>query len=87
MDSGELKFSSLESFRKSWLLQVVSTVEEIQERHDAVKEIEKKLLDLHQVYLDEDLSLKYLIKLIMTIILSMPNPILSFFRFTLTWQS
>ncbi|KAE9585609.1 hypothetical protein Lal_00010342 [Lupinus albus] len=32
--------------------QVVSTVEEIQERHDAVKEIEKKLLDLHQVYLD-----------------------------------
>ncbi|KAG2717069.1 hypothetical protein I3843_03G156700 [Carya illinoinensis] len=32
--------------------QVVNTVEEIQERHDAVKEIEKKLLDLHQVYLD-----------------------------------
>ncbi|OIW09233.1 hypothetical protein TanjilG_01354 [Lupinus angustifolius] len=32
--------------------QIVSTVEEIQERHDAVKEIEKKLLDLHQVYLD-----------------------------------
>lgn len=32
--------------------QVVSTVEEIQERHDAVKEIEKKLLDLHQIYLD-----------------------------------
>ncbi|KAG2371615.1 Syntaxin-132 protein [Vigna angularis] len=29
--------------------QVVNTVEEIQERHDAVKEIEKKLLDLHQV--------------------------------------
>ncbi|ESW21957.1 hypothetical protein PHAVU_005G114200 [Phaseolus vulgaris] len=32
--------------------QVVNTVEEIQERHDAVKEIEKKLLDLHQIYLD-----------------------------------
>ncbi|KAH1218771.1 putative syntaxin-131 [Glycine max] len=32
--------------------QIVNTVEEIQERHDAVKEIEKKLLDLHQIYLD-----------------------------------
>ncbi|KAK9285254.1 hypothetical protein L1049_024444 [Liquidambar formosana] len=32
--------------------QVLDTLEEIQERHDAVKEIEKKLLDLHQVYLD-----------------------------------
>jgi len=37
----------------------VSTVEEIQERHDAVKEIEKKLLDLHQVYLQENLGLQY----------------------------
>ncbi|XP_048327370.1 syntaxin-132-like isoform X2 [Ziziphus jujuba] len=32
--------------------QILNTVEEIQERHDAVKEIEKKLLDLHQIYLD-----------------------------------
>ncbi|KAF8391497.1 hypothetical protein HHK36_023802 [Tetracentron sinense] len=32
--------------------QVLGTLEEIQERHDAVKEIEKKLLDLHQIYLD-----------------------------------
>lgn len=32
--------------------QVLNTVEEIQERHDAVKELEKKLLDLHQIYLD-----------------------------------
>ena len=29
----------------------MDTLEEIQERHDAVKEIEKKLLELHQVYL------------------------------------
>jgi len=28
---------------------VIDTLEEIQERHDAVKEIEKKLLELHQV--------------------------------------
>ncbi|KAL1821734.1 syntaxin-132 isoform X1 [Daucus carota subsp. sativus] len=32
--------------------QVLNTVQEIQERHDAVREIEKKLLDLHQIYLD-----------------------------------
>ncbi|KAL5730906.1 hypothetical protein ACHQM5_003690 [Ranunculus cassubicifolius] len=32
--------------------QVLDTVEEIQERHEAVKEIEKKLLELHQVFLD-----------------------------------
>lgn len=30
----------------------MDTLEEIQERHDAAKEIEKKLLDLHQIYLD-----------------------------------
>ncbi|KAJ0891299.1 putative syntaxin domain-containing protein [Helianthus annuus] len=29
--------------------QVLNTLEEIQERHDAVREIEKKLLDQHQV--------------------------------------
>lgn len=28
---------------------VLNTLEEIQERHDAVREIEKKLLELHQV--------------------------------------
>lgn len=33
-------------------MQVLNTLEEIQERHDAVKEIERKLLDLHQIYLD-----------------------------------
>lgn len=33
------------------LMQVISTVEEIQERHDAVKEIEKRLSELHQVYI------------------------------------
>uniref|UniRef100_A0A7N0TB08 t-SNARE coiled-coil homology domain-containing protein n=1 Tax=Kalanchoe fedtschenkoi TaxID=63787 RepID=A0A7N0TB08_KALFE len=32
--------------------QVLDTLEEIQERHDAVREIEKKLLDLHQIYMD-----------------------------------
>ncbi|XP_020243917.1 syntaxin-124-like [Asparagus officinalis] len=32
--------------------QVMDTIMEIQERHDAVKEIEKSLMDLHQVFLD-----------------------------------
>lgn len=32
--------------------QVMDTIMEIQERHDAVKDIEKSLLDLHQVFLD-----------------------------------
>lgn len=33
------------------LMQVISAVEEIQERHDAVKEIEKRLSELHQAYI------------------------------------
>lgn len=32
--------------------QIMDTISEIQERHDSVKEIEKNLLDLHQVFLD-----------------------------------
>ena len=32
--------------------EVMSTVSEIQERHDAVKDIERSLLELHQVFLD-----------------------------------
>ncbi|EFJ22470.1 hypothetical protein SELMODRAFT_151097 [Selaginella moellendorffii] len=32
--------------------QVMETIREIQERHDAVREIEKNLLELHQIFLD-----------------------------------
>ncbi|BBN17264.1 syntaxin 1B/2/3 [Marchantia polymorpha subsp. ruderalis] len=32
--------------------QILDTIAEIQERHDAVKDIEKKLLELHQIFLD-----------------------------------
>ncbi|KAL0311220.1 UNVERIFIED_CONTAM: syntaxin [Sesamum angustifolium] len=39
-------------FALVYLCSSTNTLEEIQERHDAVKEIEKKLLDLHQIYLD-----------------------------------
>jgi syntaxin 1B/2/3 len=31
---------------------VLDTIQEIQERHDAVKDIEKNLKELHQVFLD-----------------------------------
>ncbi|KAH7278280.1 hypothetical protein KP509_38G033900 [Ceratopteris richardii] len=32
--------------------QILDTLDEIQQRHDAVKDIERKLLDLHQIFLD-----------------------------------
>ncbi|OVA20204.1 Target SNARE coiled-coil domain [Macleaya cordata] len=32
--------------------QILDTISEIQERHDAIKEIEKNLIELHQVFLD-----------------------------------
>lgn len=32
--------------------QILDTISEIQERHDAVKEIEKNLIELHQIFLD-----------------------------------
>jgi len=32
------------------MVQILDTIAEIQERHDAVREIEKKLLELHQVF-------------------------------------
>lgn len=32
--------------------QVLETIKEIQERHDAVKDIERSLLELHQIFLD-----------------------------------
>ncbi|MCO5547583.1 hypothetical protein L7F22_001034 [Adiantum nelumboides] len=33
---------------------IINTIEEIQERHDTVKEIEKNLLELHQIFMDMD---------------------------------
>lgn len=32
--------------------QIIETIKEIRERHDAVKEIEKNLLELHQIFMD-----------------------------------
>lgn len=45
-------FKLLTSFCILWLyLQIMATVAEIHERHDAVREVERKLLDLQQVLL------------------------------------
>jgi hypothetical protein len=46
------------SYPNFFLLQVLDTLQEIQERHDAVKEIEKKLLDLQQVRNDQSPNIK-----------------------------
>lgn len=32
--------------------QILDTIAEIQERHDAVKDIERSLMELHQIFLD-----------------------------------
>ncbi|CAN1165957.1 SYP124 [Linum perenne] len=37
---------------ESFLQKAIQEISEIQERHDAVKEIEKNLIELHQVFLD-----------------------------------
>ena len=34
------------------MLQVLDTLAEINERHEAVKELEKSLMELHQIFLD-----------------------------------
>ncbi|XP_057422844.1 syntaxin-121-like [Lotus japonicus] len=38
---------------------ILDTINEIQERHDAVKEIEKNLMQLHQVFLDMTVLVQY----------------------------
>lgn len=50
--SGESETFLQKAIREQGRGQVLDTISEIQERHDAVKEIEKNLLDLHQVFLD-----------------------------------
>lgn len=50
--SGESETFVQKAIREQGRGQVLDTISEIQERHDAVKEMEKNLLDLHQVFLD-----------------------------------
>lgn len=52
ISSGESENFLQKAIQEQGRGQIMDTISEIQERHDAVKEIEKNLLELHQVFLD-----------------------------------
>ncbi|XAR55461.1 hypothetical protein NMG60_11035533 [Bertholletia excelsa] len=52
ISSGESETFMQKAIQQQGRGQIMDTISEIQERHDAVKEIEKNLIELHQVFLD-----------------------------------
>jgi syntaxin 1B/2/3 len=52
ISSGESESFLQKAIQEQGRGQILDTISEIQERHDAVKEIEKNLIELHQVFLD-----------------------------------
>ncbi|KAG6619812.1 hypothetical protein I3843_10G111500 [Carya illinoinensis] len=52
ISSGESENFLQKAIQEQGRGQILDTISEIQERHDAVKEIEKNLMELHQVFLD-----------------------------------
>ncbi|KAF9614114.1 hypothetical protein IFM89_015376 [Coptis chinensis] len=52
ISSGESENFVQKAIQEQGRGQIMDTISEIQERHDAIKEIEKNLLELHQVFLD-----------------------------------
>ncbi|XP_052208423.1 syntaxin-124-like [Diospyros lotus] len=52
ISSGESETFLQKAIQEQGRGQILDTISEIQERHDAVKEIEKNLVELHQVFLD-----------------------------------
>ncbi|CAL5039171.1 unnamed protein product [Urochloa decumbens] len=52
ISSGESESFMQKAIQEQGRGQVMDTISEIQERHDAVKDIERSLMDLHQVFLD-----------------------------------
>ncbi|WCJ39937.1 Syntaxin-124 [Euphorbia peplus] len=52
IESGESENFLQKAIQDTGRGQIMDTISEIQERHDAVKEIEKNLMELHQVFLD-----------------------------------
>ncbi|CAL5342548.1 unnamed protein product [Camellia sinensis] len=52
ISSGESETFLQKAIQEQGRGQIMDTISEIQERHDAVKEIEKNLIELHQVFLD-----------------------------------
>lgn len=52
IESGESETFLQKAIREQGRGQIIETIKEIQERHDAVKQIEKNLLELHQIFMD-----------------------------------
>ncbi|CAM6086340.1 unnamed protein product [Calypogeia fissa] len=52
IETGESETFLQKAIQEQGRGQVLETIREIQERHDGVKEIEKSLLELHQIFLD-----------------------------------
>lgn len=52
IESGESETFLQKAVREQGRGQIIETIKEIKERHDAVKEIEKNLLELHQIFMD-----------------------------------
>ncbi|KAE8723045.1 SYP124 protein [Hibiscus syriacus] len=52
ISSGESESFLQRAIQEQGRGQIMDTISEIQERHDAVKEIEKNLMELHQIFLD-----------------------------------
>jgi syntaxin 1B/2/3 len=52
IETGESETFLQKAIQEQGRGQVIDTIREIQERHDGVKEIEKNLLELHQIFLD-----------------------------------
>lgn len=52
ISSGESESFLQKAIQEQGRGQILDTISEIQERHDAVKEIEKNLIELHQLFLD-----------------------------------
>ncbi|KAG0591299.1 hypothetical protein KC19_1G164500 [Ceratodon purpureus] len=52
IDTGDSEQIFQKAIQEQGRGQILDTIAEIQERHDAVRDIEKKLLELHQIFLD-----------------------------------
>ncbi|XP_068322653.1 syntaxin-124-like [Pyrus communis] len=52
ISSGESESFLQKAIQEQGRGQIMDTISEMQERHDAVKEIEKNLIELHQIFLD-----------------------------------
>ncbi|MCO5567433.1 hypothetical protein L7F22_021124 [Adiantum nelumboides] len=52
IDTGESETFLQRAIQEQGKGQIIDTIKEIQERHESVKEIEKNLMELHQIFLD-----------------------------------